>query len=223
MSQVLLLVGSPKGNKSSSAALGNYLLERLQERGLETETVRIYTALKSEENWASLASAVERADLLILACPLYVDSAPAPVIRALERIAQERQMARPKRAQSLLAIVNCGFPEAQHNDPAIALYRRFAREAGFEWAGGLSLGGGGAIDGRPLGGLGGMVRNVTKSLDLAADDLAEGKPVSREAQEAMSRPIIPAWLYRLVGGLGWRTQARRHGVQKQLGARPFVD
>jgi len=36
--RVLLLVGSPKGpNKSTSESLGTYLLDRLQEKGLETE------------------------------------------------------------------------------------------------------------------------------------------------------------------------------------------
>lgn len=222
--KALLLLGSPRAAKSTSKALGQYLLGKLEERGVKTKTVHIYAALKSEERWKELSSAVEWADLLVLACPLYVDSAPAPVIRAMERIAAERRAARAENAQQLVAIVNCGFPEVQHNDTAVALYRRFALEAGFEWAGGLSLGGGGVIGGRPLGDLGGMVRNVTKSLDLAAAALAEGRPLPREAQEAMSRPLIPAWAYRLVGDLGWRIQARRNRVaQKRLGDRPFAE
>jgi len=43
--------------------------------------------------------------------------------------------------------------------------------------------------------MGGMVRNVTRSLDLAAAALAEGKPVPQEAVELMAKPLVPAWGY----------------------------
>lgn len=46
----------------------------------------------------------------------------------------------------MVGIVNSGFPEAFHNDTALAILRRFAAETGFQWAGGLALGGGGTID-----------------------------------------------------------------------------
>lgn len=219
--RALLLVGSAKRPRSTSESLGTYLLERLQERGWETETILLHRALRSGERQAELLAAVDRAGLILLAFPLYVDTLPALATRALERIAAHRREVEPPDGRRLVAIANCGFPEPQHNDTALAICRHFAAEMGFEWAGGLSLGGGQAINGRPLPEMGGMVRHVTQALDLAAEALAAGRPVPEEAMELMARQFIPSWLYVLMGGIGWRQQARQHGAQRRLKARPF--
>ncbi len=218
---VLLLVGSAKRPRSTSESLGTYLGERLGERGFETETLLLHRALKSDESRAELLAATDRADVLVIAFPLYVDSLPYLVIRAMEIVAQHRQARGEGKKQRLVAIVNCGFPEAHQNDTALAICRQFAREAGFEWAGGLALGGGEAINGKSLSQVKGMARNVTKSLDLTADALTEGQPVPQEAAEAMATPITPAWAYALLGGMGWKRRAKKHGTQKKLRDRPY--
>jgi hypothetical protein len=224
--RVLLLVGSAKRPRSTSESLGTYLCERLAERGFEAETLLIYRALKSVTSRAELLAATDRADVIVLAFPLYVDSLPHLVIRALEVIAQHRKDAHRQargdaQGQRLMAIANCGFPEANQNDTALAICRQFARESGFEWAGGLALGGGEAINGQPLPKAKGRARNVIKSLDLTAAALAEGKPVPQEAIESMAKPITPTWMYALLGGLGWKRRAKKHGAQKKLRDRPY--
>ena len=218
----LLLIGSAKpAGESSSEALGAYLSERLAERGIHTETQHVARALRTEARTQELLQAVDRADLFILAFPLYVDSLPYMVIEALERIAAHRQ-AQPAHTQaSFLAIANCGFPEVQHNDTALLICEQFAAAAGLRWAGGLALGEGGAINGQPLAKAGGMVRNVVAALDLAAAALAEGEPVPAEAIALMARPFIPTRAYMLMGDVGWLAQARRNRVLTRLAARPF--
>ncbi len=218
----LLLVGSPRGKKSTSESLGNYLLEQLREMGLETEKIWIYQSLKSQEKSSDLISAVDRFDTVIFASPLYVDSLPAPVTKAIELIADHRKTTKMTKKQQLLAISNCGFPEAHHNDPALAIYRLFATESGFEWAGGLALGMGAAINGRSLNDLGSMARNVKKSLKLTATALAKGKPVSPEAVDLMAKQFIPSWIYMQIGGIGWRRQAKKNKVRtKSMYNRPY--
>jgi len=218
---VLLLVGSAKRPRSTSESMGTYLCERLGERGFEAETLLLHRALKSDNGREELLAAADRASVIVLAFPLYVDSLPYLVIRAMELVAQHRQARGEGKRQRLVAIVNCGFPETHQNDTALGICRQFAREAGFEWAGGLALGGGEAISGKSLSQVKGMARNVIKSLDLTATALAEGKPVPQEAVESMAKPIIPAWMYALLGGIGWKRQARKHGVQKKLYDRPY--
>jgi hypothetical protein len=159
--------------------------------------------------------------VLVIAFPLYVDSLPYLVIRAMEHIARHRQARGEGKSQRLVSIANCGFPEAHQNDTALAICRQFAREAGFEWAGGLALGGGEAINGKSLSQVKGMARNVIKSLDLTADALAEGQMVPQEAVGAMATPITPAWAYALLGGMGWKRRAKKHGAQKKLRDRPY--
>ncbi len=219
---VLLLIGSPR-TRSTSQSLGDYLLEQLEERNCSTETLIIHRALRSEEGSAELLAATRRTDILVLTFPLYVDSLPYPVIRALEIIAQHRQENPPQKRQLFLPIVNCGFPEAHHNDTALAICRQFALQAGFQWAGALSLGGGGTISGRPLTAMGGMVKNVIRSLDLVAGAFAENKTVPPEAEELMAKPLIPPWIYTGLGNIGWKRQAKKYGSQNNLNARPFLD
>ena len=217
--RALLLVGSPRKANSVSQTLGAYLLDQLETRGVETEKLYVHPALKSVEKLDALVAAVAGADLVILAAPLYVDSLPAPVIELLETLAGRLDQYDRADGQQFLAISNCGFPEAHHNDLALAIYRQFARQAGFAWAGGMALGAGESLKGRPLAESGGMVRHVAAAFDLAALALAERKPVPQEAQDLIARPLIPGWLYRIVGNLGWRAQARQHGTQRKLRAR----
>ena len=220
--RVLLLIGSPRGsNKSTSESLGTYLLDQLHERGFETEKVRINPSLKSDKGREDLLLAIDSSDILILAFPLYIDSLPSSVIRAMELIAKHRNAIENPKKPRFLAISNCGFPEAHHNDTALAICRRFALESELEWMGGLALGAGEAIHGRPLNDVGGMVRNVKKALDFTVVALAEGKSAPKEAIVLMAKPLMPTWMYLLFGGMGWKKQAKKHGVRKNMYAQPY--
>jgi len=217
----LLLVGSPRTRKSTSASLGGYLLEQLSVRGVETETIQIYTSLNSPERLKALYSAVENSDLIVLAFPLYVDSLPAPVMAALEKIAAHR-LEEPSRAR-FAAISNCGFPEAHHNETALAICAEFAHAAGFEWMGSLALGGGqGLVHGAPLNELDGRAIPIKQSLEMAAEALASGNSIPGNARELLAKPVIPNWMYKLFGGFGWKQQARRFGVERSIKYKPYV-
>jgi hypothetical protein len=221
--QILLLVGSAKQRHSNSQALGGYLCGRLEEEGYRTETMLLSRAQRSETGQAEVLAASDRAGLIVLAFPLYVDSLPYLVIKALELIADHRRgQNRDDAAQRFVCLANCGFPEAHHNDVALAICRRFAAEAGFRWAGGLALGGGETLGGQSPAARGGMTRYVVEALDLAAAALARGEEVPARAVQMMARPLIPARLYTWMGGLGWWLQARKHGVARRLRARPYA-
>ena len=217
--RALLLVGSPKASESTSAALGTYLLGKLQ-GNFDGQEAYIQTLMRTPEGQVAMLELVKASDLLVLAFPLYVDSLPAAVISALGLIAQQRKSADTPRSQKLVAIVNNGFPEAAQNNTALAICRRFCTETGIDWAGGLSLGGGGAISGKPLSEAGFLARNVKKSLDLAAACLLDGKPVSQEAVDLMAKPAVPRWLYLMMSNRGFRQLAKANGAEKQLSNLP---
>ena len=84
--KALLLVGSPRWNRSTSQFLGEYLLDQLKIEGIETDELQIHKMIRTPEKITELLSRVDKADLVILSCPLYVDSIPAAVIKALEII-----------------------------------------------------------------------------------------------------------------------------------------
>jgi multimeric flavodoxin WrbA len=205
----LLLVGSPRGRASVSWSLAAHLGLLLAERGLAVATERIDSC------------GLRQADLLVLATPLYVDSLPAPVTAFLEALARQRAIAPAPRTR-FLAIVNCGFPEAVHNDTALAICRQFAEQASLDWVGGLGLGAGGMFAGKPLAELGGRARPLRQALALTADAVAAGRAVPEEARRLVAKLPIPAWLYRFLGDWGFRQEASKHGVRSRMGARPYA-
>jgi NAD(P)H-dependent FMN reductase len=218
---VLLLVGSPRKSRSTSLSLGSYLLARLEGLGWQAHTLRIVAALREDGAPASLLAAVDGADLLVLATPLYIDSLPSETIRALECVAQRRPSGQSPKPQACVAMLNSGFPESSQCELALAICRRFAAQVGMRWAGGPALGAGPSIDGQPLERLGGAVRHVVAALDLTAAALDQGQDVPPEAQRLLARPALPYWLYRQVGDLLWYRLACKRKTLTRLRARPF--
>ncbi len=219
--RALFLIGSPNGPKSTSESLGSYLLKGLQDRGSETEKAYIYPFVKSDQGREDLLSAADRCDLLILVFPLYVDSLPSLVIRAMELIAEHRRKTASPKKQKFAAVTNCGFPESRQTDTALAICRRFAAETGMEWLGGLGLGMGGAIGGKPLETLGFMTRNVRKSFDLAAAALSAGEALPQEAVDLMAKRLMPARLYLWIANVGFKRAARKHKILEKIDDRPY--
>ncbi len=219
--RVVLLNGSPKPGGGTSGVLGEYLLGKLRESGLETEALSAARAIRSAGEMEKLLAALASSDLMVLVSPVYVDSLPYPVIKALEEIAEYLGGKARRKKRGFAAITNCGFPEALHNDTALEICRCFAGDAGFEWAGGLGLGGGQALEGRPLEKSGFLVRHVRKALDLAAEALAVGGVIPAEAGSLFSKRLMPVWVYLSVGEYGWKRQARKHGAEGKMRDRPY--
>jgi len=216
-----LLVGSPKGPDSTSNSLGTYLIEKLEQKGVTSETIYICQSLSSDEKRNAMLQLVDESDLIILAFPLYVDSLHSQMVKTLELIAEHEKGKTELDKKSLVAISNSGFPEARHNNTALAVCRIFAKQVGFKWAGGLAIGGGGAIAGQPLAELGGMVRNKTRALEIAADALALGEPIPDKAVTLMSKLGFPKWLYTWSGNRGWKSQAKEFVKTKSMYNQPY--
>lgn len=195
--RAVLLIGSPKVKKSTSASLGNYLLSLFAKKGFPTESLRISAMLKSDEARGKLFAITNNSEIVILSSPLYEDSLPSFVIEFMELISEQRKRVRPANRPKFLAILNCGYPESGHNAVAIGICRQFVQESGFDWAGSLALGMGVAIDGVPLERIRCMAGNIKKSLMLTADALIDGKALPSQAVELMARPIMPMWIYNL--------------------------
>ncbi|HEV8547643.1 MAG TPA: hypothetical protein VGQ57_01425, partial [Polyangiaceae bacterium] len=218
-----LLVGSAKlKGTSASACIASAYQRKLTERGivcrLHHATEFVHDGIPALEAARSIA----KADLFLLATPLYVDSLPALTTHALELIAKVRRTEANDAA--FVPFINCGFPEAEHIRTALSITRHFARAAGYRFAGALPLGGGGVVtpeqsldDERP------PVAHVVRAITLSAAALANGDPVPVAALDAILRPPLPDVLYKLIADLGFRWQAHQKGTtQRGLRARPFA-
>jgi hypothetical protein len=220
--RAVLLIGSAKpAGGSTSEVLGRYLITALERGGVQTTTLTVNRSAARRDD-LRLATALADADLFILATPVYVDSLPYLVTRTLEWLAASRQRTPKSRPCAFVSIVNCGFPETTQCCTAVDITRAFAHRVHLDWAGGLALGEGGAIDGRRLEQLGALTKNLRASLDAAAVALLEGAPIPREVIARFARPLMPASLYTFMGNTGWKRRAKRNGVRSELDARPFA-
>jgi hypothetical protein len=218
---VAFLIGSakPKGT-SASERLARAMADRFARAGATT-ALHHATSFVHDGPADAAARAITSADLVVLATPLYVDALPAPATHALEVIARVRTAgAAPAR---FATIINCGFPEAEQTRTALRIARHFADAAGYDWAGGLPLGGGGMIKpDHDLDEQHGPMGHVQLALDLATTALARGAPIPLDAIATMAKAPLPDAMYRLMGDLGWRYQAHRNGLaQRDLRRRPL--
>ncbi|HZX30337.1 MAG TPA: NAD(P)H-dependent oxidoreductase [Rhodocyclaceae bacterium] len=219
---VAVLIGSarPKGT-STSESLARQLVGDLDKAGVSTTLIYATQFIKPGRAAEQGLAAMLAADALVVAAPLYVDGLPSLVSRALEQLAA-RLGQEPHALRRVVGILNNGYPEAVHNHLALRILRCFAHRNGLAWAGGLALGGGEAIHGRPLSSVRLILRAPIKALKMAAAALAAGQPIPAQASRLMARPLAPARLYRWVARLRWFVQARPNGIgQRQLGARPY--
>jgi hypothetical protein len=196
-------------------------MDRLPEDGTERVTHHLGKTIRKEDTWARVMDDVGSADTVILSFPLYWDALPSHTTRALELMAAHRREVPPERPQTLMVIVNNGFPEPWHNQVVLRVCRRFADEAGFTWGGGLNVGGGGAINGRPVEQAGGVAIRLRDNLDKITLAIARGEPLTKEMEEAMAQQLYPGWVSRVFGGFGWRSIARKQGASRSLKDRPY--
>ena len=218
--KALLLIGSPKVKNSTSESLGNYLVEGLNKKGWIYEKLNILSTLKNDEE--ELIQKVNDTDLLIISFPLYVDSLPSSLIKAIELIGVNRREKKNETNQSLVAIVNSGFPEAFQSDTALRICESFSKKANFKWLGGLAMGCGPTINGRPIEAFGGMTKKIVTALDMATEAIINDEIISSEAIEIMANKMFPTWLYTLVASQTWKGQAKRYNMQKELYAKPYL-
>lgn len=219
--RAVLLIGSAKrAGESTSEALGSYLMTKLNSYGVATSTFAVHRALRMPDRTAALLDAIDGCNVFVLAFPLYVDTLPSLATRALETIVARCSEPNGMHQPWFLAIANCGFPEAGHNDVALAICEQFAAAARMRWAGGLAVGAGGAIHGSAVNERG-MTHNVARALDLTAAALATDQPAPQQAITLIRTPMMPVRLYTFMGNLGWHRMAQLNGVWRRLGNRPF--
>jgi NAD(P)H-dependent FMN reductase len=218
----LLLVGSPKPGRSASRSFGEAVLQRLDARGATTRVERVTPVLRSAAALASRLEDIAWADLVVLSFPVYVDSLPAPVTRLLEAWADAAPGSTPPASEPkrLAVLTQCGFPEAHQCATAVEVCREFCREVGVRWAGALTFGTGGALEGRAVERS--PLARVAGAFDDAADALMAGREIPDHVRSALAKPIARSWIYTWFGGLGWWWLARKRGNRQPLRLRRYV-
>lgn len=220
--RALFLIGSPRTTNSASDMLCSYFINRLQKQIFEIKKMYLSRLLNSSENRDNLLLAVDMADMLTFACPLYLDGPPALVIKFMELIAQHRNAVKNRRNQQLFVISCCGHPAVHQNNVALDIYHQFALENNFEWLGGMAFGMGGIL-GLKLRKFWFMSMWDTKNaLRLAAGAFSKGESVPNQAVILSPKPGINIWLYVIYYKFWIKYLSLRNGVSNKLDSRPYL-
>ncbi len=232
--RVLLLVGSPRGKRSTSTVVGAYLVDLLKKQGLESlATQWIGPVLRSQEKIKQMLEAVNATDIIVLAAPLYDDCQPYIAIKAMELLsAHEKNLPKvPDEASNKLfsVIVNCAFPEEHHPQTVIRIYRKFAEDVGFSWGGSLAIRAGEALQrrkGKTLDDVGSLAKRVKEALALMADSLSKGLPPADQTLCVIPESFLRG-PFSFLGSFFiwqsnrlWSSQAKKR--DKDVNARPFA-
>jgi len=216
--KILLLIGSPKKNQGASEFMGSHLLNLFNEKGIQAKKEHIKTLIVEKHEKQYFFSLLDNSNVIILLCPLYFDAPPYPVTKAMEIISEHRAKQSYLKAQSLFVISNCGYPEAEHNKTAMALYKQFAKEAKFLCVGELLIGMGPMVYLNPILKTGFLFSKLKKTLNRIANHIIERPGY---IGEIVMEPFIPQWVYFWGGRAASRLIAARNGAFR-ISRRPYV-
>ncbi|NHJ46644.1 MAG: hypothetical protein FK733_02540 [Asgard group archaeon] len=225
MTKILFLIGSPRGQKSTSFSIGNYLDEQLQAKGIETSTITIRRQLANDDKISQMLDEINNSNVIVLLAPLYDDCQPYIVIQLMEHIASNKMNLEGKH---FIPIVNCGLNERIHiTAVSIPIYHKFAKSVGFHWAGSLAIQGGEMFRGRygkllhELGKEANILRGI---LDELADNISSNTDFPDLAPKIFPGMFYWKFLQKPIVRLntkGWRKAARDKGEDPD--ARPYLD
>ena len=147
MNSLLLLNGSPRGERSNSMKMLSRVAEGWRQAGGNLpEVLHIVRRAQFER----AVEAFGQADTVLLGTPLYTDSMPAVVKAYIEELAPRVATARAGQRNPRIAfLVQSGFPEALHSRPLERYLEKLARRLGCPCAGTIVRGGGEALQMMP--------------------------------------------------------------------------
>jgi len=147
MKSLLLLNGSPRGERSNSMKMLNRVAEGWV-RGGGAQPEALHLVRRAQFQRAVEAFAV--ADVVLLGTPLYTDAMPALVMAYIEALAPRVEAARTGGANPTLGfLVQGGFPEAAHSRPLERYLEKLALRLDSHYAGTIVRGGGESLQSMP--------------------------------------------------------------------------
>lgn len=217
--KIALINGSPKTNRSASAALladlQKYITVADTSSGSEKTEISEYSCNQQDISDKIIVE-LQNAAVLVIACPLYVDGIPAHLLSCLMQL----ESADWKNHEiHVYGIVNCGFYEGIQAEPALCILQNWCAKTGLIWGGGIGVGGGGALMQMPTMENGhGPKAPVEQALRAMADTICAHK-----IQENRYVSIaFPRFLYKLAAQMGWRQMIKANGGKtKDLGKQPI--
>ena len=207
---IALINASPKGKLSTSLKLLGEVKKLLPQEIPTYQLMANREKLKEED-----IEILKKSDIWLFANPLYIDSLPGHLLSILMQLEQEC-----KQSHKVYAILNCGFFEATQNKSALRVYEHWCKKSGYEWCGGIGLGGGGAIafipEQVPLNA--GPLKALGKAFVKLSDCIKNGYII----ENTYVSFAVPRFLYLKMAHYSWKKEAKKNGLKpKDLYYKPY--
>lgn len=205
MPKIALINGSPKGERSASKAILDYIGGILPQEQYDLS----YFSLKTPQIDPTILEKIVTSNILLIAFPLYVDGVPSHVLRwllELEKVTKQREGMRPL----VYALVNCGFYEPEQTQVTLEILRNWCAKGTLTWGQGMGIGAGGVFAGLrniPLG------KWPFKKLAKAINAMALNIRAQAVGSDIFVSPDFPRVAYKLVVEFGWRRSIKRNGLK----------
>jgi NAD(P)H-dependent FMN reductase len=224
MNSLLLLNGSPRGEKSNSMKMLAHVAEGWQRGGGQSPEV---LHLAQRTGFDRAVQAFAESDVVLLGMPLYTDAMPGVVKSYIEALAPRVEAAAAGGRNPLFGfLVQSGFPEALHSRPIERYLEKLALRLGSPYAGTIVRGAGESIHTMPdeaneklwtrLRTLGEQLtqngRFGEQELKAVAGTERFSAPASALLSAACSMPVVQFM---------WNGQFKQNGVWKRRFAAPY--
>lgn len=211
---IAIINGSPKKTEGATLVIINLVKEILG------EDIEVFQGIdfigKPEKERKILIDNILKADTLLIAFPLYVDSLPMPLIKTLESIEKESESL--ESLPKVYGISQCGFYEASQNETALKIIENFCNRLGLKWQYGLGIEAGVLLNHmkdikqRPTKPIYDGICSLCKDIDKNLDEKRENVYIN---------PSLPRFLYKLGGNMMWKQQAKINKVGDKMNSAPF--
>lgn len=192
--KIALINGSPKPRESTSAMLlhdiGSYMKDQA-----ELIEINFHHSKVSSE----ILEQLKTIDVMIVACPLYVDGLPGHLLSCLSQLENQIQDC----SIYVYGIVNCGFYEGEQANIALDVLKNWCHKTHLSWAGGIGIGGGGGLSQMPSG----PKVPIDKELQLMAKNILQTQTNDNQYVSV----VFPRFLYKMSAQFGWRRLIKANG------------
>ena len=189
--KLIILNGSPR-RYGTSYSFAKEIKQITENFGNSAEILHIIDYFDKKQSLNEFKNIIYKADIICIVSPLYVDTLPYPVIWFLEIISS--QFKNELKNKSFFVVAQSGVLDTMMLQPLLNTCNFFAEELDMKWHGGLSCGGGAAINGKLIENLGKRGKKIKLAFELALKDVFEGNIISPKSQELITLKI-PKSLY----------------------------
>lgn len=202
--KIALINGSPKIKNSASGALISNLIACAHEK-CECVEIKMHFPKLTEE----AVDRLHECEAWVFFYPLYVDGVPGHLISCLEVLEEIKEEFGSRR---IYAVSNCGFHDGSQCEWSLDVIKHWTRKCGFEFGGGIGVGGGGALTFLLHMAPGDKPKS---KLDKGLNFMLEKMLCEESFDNFYVRGSLPRAIYKKIAEIGWGRSLVKNGRKKK--------